>query len=77
MNEEKELYKTFIDRCLQEDDMSLIYLLSTSLMSSGDNVTEIEIQANLNQIDILILALDEYELNEELQNIKGELIEYR
>jgi len=77
MEREKELYRTFIDKCLQEDDMALMYLLSTSLVSADNNMNKIEIQANFNQIDILILTLEEYEDNKELQDIKENLISYR
>jgi len=77
MDKEKELYKTFIDKCIKEDDMSLMYMLSVSLISADTNISEIEIQANLKQIDILFLALKDYENNKELQDIKNSLISYK
>ena len=70
---EKDLYRMFIDKCVQDDDTSMMYMLSELLISVDGDINDTEKKANLYQIEILIKVLEEYKDNDELQKIRNKL----
>jgi len=72
---EKDLYRMFIDKCVQDNDMSMMYMLSELLMNIDKNIDEVEKNANLYQAKILIEVLEEYD-NSELQEIRNKLMNH-
>ena len=72
----KEFFKDMIEDALLNNDMSIVYMVFTSLISANSNKTNNDIKRNCESLVELIDVLSNYSNSHELQNIKEKAIKY-